>query len=77
LVEDPTSGNRAIDELLAKAIRQRPGVERERWIVRACRGDAALEFELRCLIAAYEEAGTFLEKPLVDPPPEWPATDRI
>ena len=54
-----------VDRLLQSALQQPPG-EREAFLRQACAGDEALEREVRSLLTAQQEAGSFLESPAVE-----------
>ena len=54
-----------IDELLQSALARPPG-ERGAFLEEACAGDKALEQEVRSLLAAQQDAGSFLEKPALE-----------
>jgi eukaryotic-like serine/threonine-protein kinase len=54
-----------IDELLQSAL-QRPAGERDAFLRQECRGDEPLEREVRSLLASYQEAGSFLERPAIN-----------
>ena len=54
-----------VDNLLQLAL-QRPRGERDLFLRQACGGDDALEDEIRSLLDAQEEAGSFLEIPAVE-----------
>jgi hypothetical protein len=45
---------------------ERPAAEREAWVEQACADDAAVRAEVSRLIAAHEEAGSFIEQPAAD-----------
>ncbi len=49
-----------VDNLLQAAV-ERPAGERAEFLRRACAGDAALESEVRSLLASQQQAGSFLE----------------
>jgi len=69
-----------MDELLAKALEQPAGPDRDRWLDVNCNDDPDLERRLRALIEAHEAAGDFLEDPLVIIPPgrnAAPDADRL
>ena len=54
-----------IDNLLQSALERATG-EREEFLRKACAGDEELEREVRSLLAARKEAGSFLLKPAID-----------
>src|SRR5579862_1957028 len=54
-----------IDSILQAAL-ERPPSERDGFLRHACLGDAELEREVRSLLAAQEEAGSFLESPAME-----------
>ncbi len=54
-----------IDSILQAAL-ERPVTERAQFLRQACKGDAALEREVRSLLASQEEAGSFLESPAME-----------
>ncbi|HTS62947.1 MAG TPA: serine/threonine-protein kinase [Candidatus Acidoferrales bacterium] len=54
-----------VDSLLQEAL-EHPAAEREAFLHQACAEDEALEREVRSLLAAREEAGSFLERPAMD-----------
>ncbi|HXI28000.1 MAG TPA: protein kinase [Vicinamibacterales bacterium] len=56
---------RHVDGLLDAAL-ARPPDERSAFLRQACKDDEALERELRSLLAAREQAGSFLESPAID-----------
>jgi eukaryotic-like serine/threonine-protein kinase len=53
------------DQLLQAALERAPG-ERGEFLRKACAGDEALEQEVRSLLAAQREAGSFLERPAIE-----------
>src|ERR1044071_6622951 len=55
---------RRVDEVLQAAL-LRPPDERDRFVRHECAGDTALETEVRSLLAADEQAGSFLEDPAI------------
>src|ERR1019366_1106593 len=61
-----------IDNLLHAAL-ERPPAERDAFLKRECAGDAALEREVRSLIASDQQVGSFLDGPAVAamPPERW------
>src|SRR3954468_4446546 len=59
-----TDGWRRVDQLLQAAL-LRPPDERDRFLRQACAGDTALENDVRSLLAADEQAGSFLEDPAI------------
>src|ERR1700730_11276943 len=54
-----------VDRLL-HAARERPRDERDAFLRHTCLDDEALEREIRSLLAAQEQAGSFLESPAID-----------
>ena len=54
-----------VDSLL-QAVLARPPDERDAFLRQACVNDDALEREVRSLLAAQEQAGSFLESPAID-----------
>ncbi len=54
-----------VDYLLQSALQQPPG-EREAFLRQACGGDETLEREVRSLLTAQQEAGSFLESPAIE-----------
>ena len=54
-----------IDSLLHAALARRPE-ERDAFLRQACGDDRALESETRALLAAQDQAGTFLNEPALD-----------
>jgi tetratricopeptide (TPR) repeat protein/predicted Ser/Thr protein kinase len=54
-----------IDDLL-QAVLERPPAERDAFLKSACTGDAALEREVRSLLASQRQAGSFLENPAME-----------
>ena len=56
---------REIDELLQSTLLQKEG-DRASYVHQACHGDEALEHEILSLLAADEEAGSFLGKPAIE-----------
>ena len=54
-----------IDNLLQSAL-EHPTGQRDEFLRRACAGDEALECEVRSLLAAQKEAGSFLLSPAVE-----------
>ena len=54
-----------IDSLL-QSVLERPPEERDAFLRRACAGDAALEREVRSLLASQQRAGSFLESPAIE-----------
>jgi hypothetical protein len=59
-----TDAWRRVDQVLQAALLRPPG-ERDRLLRQACAGDAALENEVRSLLAADAQAGSFLEDPAI------------
>jgi hypothetical protein len=55
---------RRVDDLLQAALLRRPD-ERDRFLREACAGDTAMENEVRSLLAADGQAGSFLEDPAI------------
>ena len=51
-----------IEELFQAAL-EREGAEREGWLAAACAGDEGLRGEVEALLAALDEAGSFMETP--------------
>jgi serine/threonine protein kinase len=51
-----------VDNLLQAALDQ-PAAERDSFLARSCGGDEGLEREVRSLLVAQQQAGSFLEKP--------------
>jgi serine/threonine protein kinase len=58
-----------IDSLLHAAL-DRPAAGREAFLRQECAGDEALEREVRSLIASDREAGSFLDRPVMELPAE-------
>jgi eukaryotic-like serine/threonine-protein kinase len=56
---------RQIEDLLQSALRL-PSDQQEEFLRQACGGDAALEREVRSLLASDEKAGNFLQRPAVE-----------
>jgi eukaryotic-like serine/threonine-protein kinase len=54
-----------VDDLL-QSVLERPPEEREAFLRHACATDDALECEVRSLLTAQQQAGTFLESPAID-----------
>jgi hypothetical protein len=54
-----------VDKLLQAAL-ECPPTGRAEFLRQACAGDQALEQEVRSLLAAQQEAGSFLESPAID-----------
>src|SRR5579871_2649636 len=54
-----------IDSLLQLTLERPPG-EREAFLQRACGGDQSVEREVRSLLKAQEQAGSFLDTPAID-----------
>ena len=54
-----------VDRLLQAAL-ERPPAERVDFLQKACKGDQALEQEVRSLLASEGEAGSFLESPAME-----------
>src|SRR5712692_7581169 len=54
-----------VDRLLRAAL-ERPREERDAFLRQTCVDDDALEREIRSLLAAQEQAGSFLESPAID-----------
>src|SRR5581483_10623744 len=54
-----------VDRLL-EAAREHPPEEREAFLRHACSGDVELQREVQSLLAALEQAGSFLESPAID-----------
>ena len=59
-----TDAWRRVDHVLQAALLRPPG-ERDRFLRHACAGDTALENEVRSLLAADEQAGSFLDDPAI------------
>ena len=59
-----TDGWRRVDQVFQAAL-LRPPEERDRFLRHACAGDTALEIEVRSLLGAHEQAGSFLEDPAI------------
>ena len=55
---------RRVDQVLQAAL-LRPANERDTFLRDACAGDTALEHEVRSLLAADEQAGSFLDDPAI------------
>jgi len=55
------------EEILQAAAEIPDLVERARYLEQACGGDAALQAEMKSLLKAHQEAGTFLDSPALDP----------
>jgi eukaryotic-like serine/threonine-protein kinase len=56
-----------VDSLLEAAL-VRPRDERDAFLRQACVGDESLELEIRSLLAAQEQADSFLERPAIEVP---------
>ena len=54
-----------VDHLLQAAL-ERPPKERDAFVRSACAGDEALEREVRSLLRAQQQAGSFLESPAIE-----------
>ena len=54
-----------VDSLL-QSVLERPPEERDAFLRHACAGDETLEREVRSLLAAQQQAGTFLENPAIE-----------
>lgn len=54
-----------VKDVFSRAV-ERPAAEREAWVEQACADDAAVRAEVSRLIAAHEEAGSFIEQPAAD-----------
>ncbi len=54
-----------VDSLLQAAL-ERPAEERDSFLRQACAGDETLEREVRSLLQAHQQAGSFLDKPAVE-----------
>ena len=54
-----------VDSLL-QSVLERPAGERDAFLRHACGGDQALESEVRSLLRAQQEAGSFLESPAIE-----------
>src|SRR5437867_5026304 len=54
-----------VDKLLQAAL-ERPPAARAEFVRQACAGDEALEREVRSLLAAQQEAGSFLQSPAME-----------
>src|ERR1700693_5694346 len=72
-----------VDNLLQAALERAPG-ERDAFLRQTCADDAALEREVRSLLASQREAGSFLESPAIEvaaralaPQQEQDATESI
>ena len=59
-----TDAWRRVDQVLQAAL-LRPADERDTFLRQACAGDTALENEVRSLLAADEQAGSFLDNPAI------------
>src|SRR5436189_4507505 len=59
-----TDAWRRVDHVLQAAL-LRPPAERDSFLRHACAGDTALESDVRSLLAADEQAGSFLEDPAI------------
>src|SRR5436190_2463912 len=69
--------NSRANEIYLAAVELDSTDAREGWLVSQCRGDSALEEEVRELLAAHEKVGEFLKTPLAQLPPELiPALDE-
>src|ERR1017187_7900787 len=53
------------DDLLQAAL-EHPPAERDAFLRHACAGDAAMEREVRSLLASQQRAGSFLENPAIE-----------
>ena len=54
-----------IEEVFSAALRRRAGPERTAYLREACRNDAALRGRVEALLAASEDVGEFLQKPVL------------
>ncbi len=54
-----------VDSLL-QSVLERPPEERDAFLRHACAGDEALEREVRSLLTAQQQAGSFLESPAIE-----------
>jgi serine/threonine protein kinase/dipeptidyl aminopeptidase/acylaminoacyl peptidase len=63
-----------IDSVL-QAVLECPPLERDAFLRRVCDGDASLESEVRSLLASYEKAENFLERPAIESAAEAMAKD--
>src|SRR5689334_22874182 len=59
-----------LKEIFAQALQKDAGVERERYLVEACQGNAELRQQLDSLLNAHEQAGDFLGQTMRLPPPD-------
>ena len=53
---------RQVDKLLEQVLEQKPD-RRDSILEEACEGDVALRQEVQSLLAAHEQAGSFIESP--------------
>src|SRR5215470_306658 len=54
-----------IDKLL-EAVLEREPAQRENFLEQACEGDESLRHEVESLLAAHEQAGSFIETPVAE-----------
>jgi hypothetical protein len=54
-----------VEDLLQSAL-ERPPQEREGFLRQACAGDEQMERQVRSLLAAHQDAGSFLESPAME-----------
>lgn len=73
---DALSRLTALEAMFAEVVRMPPGGPRETRIAELCRGDAALELDLRRLLAAHEARGGFMAEPTAGSEPDADAADR-
>src|SRR5262245_50773382 len=62
---------------LYQAALERESAERAAFLAEACGGDEALRDEVLSLIAAYEQAGTFIDQPPEDVAAGWQAAAKV
>src|SRR5262245_49171083 len=62
---EPVKRWQKIDRLLDDALRLEP-IKRQGFLAQACAGDEELRREVRALLAAHDQAGHFMEKPVLD-----------
>src|SRR2546423_8903771 len=54
-----------VDHVL-QSVLERPAAERDAFLDEACGADASLKHEVRSLLAAYDDSGSFIEQPVLE-----------
>lgn len=68
------SDGKRVPELFGEAL-DRPAAERAEWLARACGGDDVLQAEVERLLRAHDEAGEFIETPVLAQPADQPTRE--